>query len=199
MESVDSSDYNYAEFRRHHLVEEVVVAVGLHGPRPSAPAPDFELPRVGGGTLLRAGHRRSRLHRALEELGAGDGRGVVSGGIDLVPHLLTTFTDGWRALERGRPQSTKELARALPGSVALLLVGRRLRPVLGPLALRARPLPSRTRAVLLGVASAALLLLHRRSRTRRDIAVDGRQRRQRVIPSDRRRRSNSSSSMSPRA
>ena len=48
---VDSSNYNYAEFRRHHLVEEVAAAVSLHGPRPGAPAPDFELPRVGGGTL----------------------------------------------------------------------------------------------------------------------------------------------------
>ncbi len=39
-----------------------------------------------------------RLHRALEELMAGGGRGMVSGGIDLVPHLLPTFSEGWRAL-----------------------------------------------------------------------------------------------------
>ena len=107
-----------------------------------------------------------RLHRALEELMAGSGRRVVSGGIDLVPHLLTTFTEGWRALERGRPQSTDDLSRALPGSVALLLLGRAMRPVLAPWALGARPLPGRTRAVLLSLGTAALLSLRCRPRTR---------------------------------
>ncbi|MBW3574382.1 MAG: hypothetical protein KY450_05870 [Actinobacteria bacterium] len=110
----------------------------------------------------------ARLHRALEELVAGGGRGVVSGGIDLVPHLLTTFIEGWRALERGRPQSTDDLSQALPGSVGLLLVGRALRPLLAPCALRARPLPSRTRAALLGVVAIALLSLPYRSLSRRD-------------------------------
>lgn len=61
---VDSSDYNYGEFRRHHLVEEVAAAVSLHGPRPGARAPDFQLPRVGGGTLSLAalGDRPILLH-----------------------------------------------------------------------------------------------------------------------------------------
>jgi hypothetical protein len=98
-----------------------------------------------------------RLHRALEELMAKGGRGVVLGGIDLVPHLLSTFTEGWRALERGRPQSAEDLSRALPGSVAALRVGRVSRPVLAPMALRAQPLPGTTRAALLGAVAAALL------------------------------------------
>ncbi len=51
VDTVDASGYNYAQFRRHHLVEEVAAAVSLRGVRPGAPAPDFELPRVGGGTL----------------------------------------------------------------------------------------------------------------------------------------------------
>lgn len=140
-----------------------------------------------------------RLHRALEELMAGSGRGVVSGGIDLVPHLLTTFTEGWRALERGRPQSTDDLSRALPGSVALLLVGRSVRPVLAPLALRARPLPGSTQALLLGVGAGALLSLRCRFHTRRERALDRRRRGHAVFPSACRRRSNSSSSISPRA
>ena len=54
---VDSSDYNYAEFRRHHLVEEVAALVRLQGLRPGGPAPDFELPRVGGGTVSLAARR----------------------------------------------------------------------------------------------------------------------------------------------
>ncbi len=57
MDPVGSSDYNYAEFRRHHLVEEVAAAVGLHGLGPGAPAAEFELPRVGGGTLSLAALR----------------------------------------------------------------------------------------------------------------------------------------------
>ncbi|MBW3574381.1 MAG: hypothetical protein KY450_05865 [Actinobacteria bacterium] len=62
MEPVDSSDYNYVEFRRHHLVEEVAAVVRLQGVRPGAPAPEFELPRVGGGTLsLRALRDRPTL------------------------------------------------------------------------------------------------------------------------------------------
>ncbi len=109
-----------------------------------------------------------RLHRALEELAAGGGRGVVSGGIDLVPHLLTPFIEGWRALERGRPQSTDDLSRALPGGVSLLLAGRAVRPLLAPLVLRARPLPSRTRAALLGVVATALFSLPYRSLSRRE-------------------------------
>ncbi len=57
VEPVDSSDYNYAQFRRHHLVEEVAAVVRLQGVRPGAPAPEFELPRVGGGTLSMAALR----------------------------------------------------------------------------------------------------------------------------------------------
>jgi hypothetical protein len=60
--TVDASGYNYSQFRRHHLVEEVAGAVSLRGVRPGAPAPDFELPRVGGGTLaLAALHDRPTL------------------------------------------------------------------------------------------------------------------------------------------
>ena len=51
VEPVDLSDYNYTQFRRHHLVEEVAAVVRLQGVRPGAPAPEFELPRAGGGAL----------------------------------------------------------------------------------------------------------------------------------------------------
>ena len=54
---VDSSDYNYTHFRRHHLVEEVAAVLRLQGLRPGAPAQEFELPRVGGGTLSLAALR----------------------------------------------------------------------------------------------------------------------------------------------
>ena len=54
---VEASDYNYGEFRRHHLVEEVAALVRLQGVHPGARAPDFELPRVGGGTVSLASLR----------------------------------------------------------------------------------------------------------------------------------------------
>jgi hypothetical protein len=53
----DASAYNYTQFRRHHLVEEVAAVVSLRGVRPGAPAPGFELPRVGGGMLSLAALR----------------------------------------------------------------------------------------------------------------------------------------------
>lgn len=57
MDAVDASRYNYTQFRRHHLVEEVVATVSLRGVLPGARAPDFELPRVGGGMLSLAALR----------------------------------------------------------------------------------------------------------------------------------------------
>ncbi len=141
-----------------------------------------------------------RLHRALQELMRSGGRGVVSGGIDLVPHLLSTFTEGWRALERGRPQSVDDLSRALPGSVGLLRLGRVVRPLLALVALRGAPLPGTTLAPLLSAVAAAVLLSGRwRSLRSRGRESDRRRPGHGVLPSARRRRSNSSSSMSPRA
>jgi hypothetical protein len=98
------------------------------------------------------------LHRAVQELLAVGGRGVVAGGRDLVPHLLAAFTDGWHAIERGLPQSADELSSAAPGSVVLLRLGARLRPALAPLTLRAEPLGRRVRLALLAGVVAALLL-----------------------------------------
>lgn len=114
-----------------------------------------------------------RLHKALEVLMAGGGRGVVSGGIDLVPHLLPTFTEGWRALERGQPQSTDDLSRALPGSIGIFRLGRMVRPVLAPVALRTRPLPATIQAALAGAVGTALFV-RSRSRARQGGELDGR-------------------------
>ncbi len=95
------------------------------------------------------------LHRALERLLAQGGRGLVEGGLDRRPHLSGAVTDGWRAIERGLPQSFTDLLVAAPGSPALLWVGDKLRPVLAPWSLRARPLSP---VVKLGVGLAAFAL-----------------------------------------
>lgn len=108
------------------------------------------------------------LDGAIQELLAAGGRGVVAGGRDIVPHLLAAFTDGWRAIERGLPQSAAELSSAAPGTVALLRLGRRLRPVLAPLTLRAEPLSRRAALAIVLAVIAVLLLTSRRRRCRGD-------------------------------
>ncbi len=48
-ESVES--YNFEHFRTTHLLKDAVATVRARGIRPGEEAPDFELPRVDGGTL----------------------------------------------------------------------------------------------------------------------------------------------------
>jgi hypothetical protein len=81
------------------------------------------------------------LHRAIEALLARGGRGVVLGGTDRFPHALAAIADGWRALQRGAPQSVSDLMAAAPGAPLVAWLGSRLRPALAPVALRATPLP----------------------------------------------------------
>ena len=104
------------------------------------------------------------LHRALHQLLGASGRGIVAGGRDVVPHLLATVTDGWAAIERGLPQSAAELSSTLPGSVALLRLGARLRPVLAPLTLRPEPLSRLVRLSLIAGTIGALVLAARATR-----------------------------------
>jgi hypothetical protein len=44
-------EYNYEHFRRRHLAEEVWGFLVGRGVRPGDPAPEFELPAVGGGVV----------------------------------------------------------------------------------------------------------------------------------------------------
>lgn len=104
------------------------------------------------------------LHRAIDELLARDGRGVVLGGIDHVPHLLSAITDGWRGLRRGLPQSFTDIETAMPGMGSGPWLGDKIRPVLRPVALRARPLPTIAKLAL-GAGALGLLALALRPRT----------------------------------
>lgn len=108
------------------------------------------------------------LHRAIEELLARNGRGVVRGGWDRKPHVAAAMTDGWRGLRRGLPQSLLEIETAMPASGIAPFLGYQLRPLLAPLTLRPTPLPSAAKVALAAaVAGAALALAARRHRTRR--------------------------------
>ncbi len=96
------------------------------------------------------------LHGAIEVLLAQGGRGIVRGGVDRQPHLLPALTNGWHGLERGLPQSATDLELAI-------WLGSRLRPLVGPLTLRSRPLPAPARLAL-ALGAAALVALGVRQR-----------------------------------
>ena len=46
-----TQEYNYEHFRAAHVLEEVSRLFGGAGVPPGEPAPDFELPRAGGGSV----------------------------------------------------------------------------------------------------------------------------------------------------
>ncbi len=50
-ESKKSEDYNFEHFRTKILLHDVQRTIEARGIRPGETAPDFELPRVGGGSL----------------------------------------------------------------------------------------------------------------------------------------------------
>jgi hypothetical protein len=105
------------------------------------------------------------LHGALGALLRQGGRGVVRGGIDHVPHLLASIADGWHGLRRGAPQSVIDLELAAPGMASSIWLGHQVRPLLAPVALRARPLPTAAKVGLaLGALAAVGFLAGRRLR-----------------------------------
>lgn len=113
----------------------------------------------------------SSLNEAIEALLEQQGRGIVKGGIDRVPHMLAPLIFGWPALRRGLWQSVADLMVAAPGSPLVLWLGHGLRPVLGPLAARIKPLPRPVKIVLLAVLVLPLLLLLQQVRRRREMPV----------------------------
>jgi hypothetical protein len=47
----DIEEYNFAHFQRKHLIEDSQATIERRGIAPGELAPDWELPRVGGGTV----------------------------------------------------------------------------------------------------------------------------------------------------
>lgn len=108
------------------------------------------------------------LHRAIEHLLAQDGRGTVPEGDDRTPHMLAASAFGWDALERGGRDAVRDVVKGLPPLAAQLWLGRRLSPLLSPLATRGRPLPAGVRwTIAAAAAGAALLALRALTRRRR--------------------------------
>lgn len=108
------------------------------------------------------------LHRAIDALMRSGGRGIVNGGIHHMPHMLPAMADGWKGIRRGLPQSFFDLMTAAPGMGSSLWLGHKLRPVLGPIALRATPLSRMFKIALAAgvalLAGAAITQIIRRRR-----------------------------------
>lgn len=51
-------EYNFEHFRTRHLAYDAQATVRTCGIQPGEIAPDFELPRVGGGTFRLSEHRQ---------------------------------------------------------------------------------------------------------------------------------------------
>ncbi len=50
-DKMSRQDYNFKHFRTKHLLADMHATLVKKGVHPGELAPDFELPRVGGGTL----------------------------------------------------------------------------------------------------------------------------------------------------
>ncbi len=101
------------------------------------------------------------LKKAIDGLLARGGRGV-SGGLDRTPHMLASFVDGWRGPRRGGRRAVLEYDLGGFGAGTMSFLGNKAKPVLGPLALRANPLPMAAKLGLGGMAAALILGLIRR-------------------------------------
>jgi hypothetical protein len=73
-----------------------------------------------------------------------------------VPHLLASFVDGARGPQRGGKRAVREYTTGGFGAGVLSLAGNKAKPVLGPIALRAEPLPV---AAKIGLGLVALLVV----------------------------------------
>ncbi len=121
------------------------------------PAPSYLIDIEGRVAFYNLVTHAPTLDRAIVALLDQGGRGIVEGGIDRTPHMLASLVDGWRGLRRGLPDSRWDLGAAAPGMPSAMWLGHQLRPLLVPIALRARPLPPGARAGL--VAGAGLIAL----------------------------------------
>jgi hypothetical protein len=79
------------------------------------------------------------LKRAIDELLAQDGRGIVTGGIDRQPHLLASFVDGYRGLRRGGRRAVLEFDLGSGGGGTMSFLGNKAKPLVKEWALSAKP------------------------------------------------------------
>ena len=104
------------------------------------------------------------LRRAIDDLLSHPGEGGRSAPrVDRRPHLAAAIVAGQRGPLKGGRLALLDLELGFPGAMFLMLVGRVLRPLLRPVAVRTTPLPGWARAVLVvAVALPPLALAARR-------------------------------------
>lgn len=95
------------------------------------------------------------LRRALAELLERGGHGPVAGGVDHGIHPLGSIIYGWTALRRGGRAAVRDVVLGTPPAAAVLWLGDKLEPILGPLVRRDRALLPRGARVAAGVAGLA--------------------------------------------
>jgi hypothetical protein len=121
------------------------------------------------------------LHEAIEALVDQGGRGVAKGGWDRAIRLGPTMTHGWRAIQRGLPQSFIDLTTAAPGSTIAMWLGYQLRPLLAPLTLRARPLPVAAKIALLAAPVSIIAFVKLRRRKEQTLLERARERSRELV------------------
>lgn len=105
------------------------------------------------------------LKEGIDELLVKGGRGVVGEGVDRMPHVFASMIGGWHGVSRGGARGVIEYDLAIPTAGVMTYLGHFTKPVLGPVALRAAPLPPAAKvavtvgAVALVAARVALIVL----------------------------------------
>jgi hypothetical protein len=158
------------EYKREEGVEWTVLVDDLagtvHQAYGGAAAPVYLIDVSGRVAFYGVLAHAPTLKRAIDELLAKRGDGIVSGDVDRWPHVFASLVDGWRGPKRGGLRAVLDYELAVPGAATLTFLGHLAEPLLAPLALRATPLPASTRLVLsgglAGVAALGVWVLRRR-------------------------------------
>lgn len=152
--SFDQKVHDARNYRESEEIPWQVLVDDLEGKVHQAygmlPNPSFLLTAEGRVSFYDLWSHAPSVYRAIADLVTPEGACVVRGGIDRTPHVLTAMVNGWPALARGLPQSYSDMEEAVPGLARGIRIGYKLRPVIGPLALRAKPLPVTSKEMALG-------------------------------------------------
>lgn len=122
----------------------------VHQAYGTLPHPTYVLSSEGRIAFYDVWSHAPTVFRTLEDMMGPGGACVVRGGIDRMPHVMAYMVNGWPALQRGLPQSYIDLEKAIPGAARGIKYGYKLKSVLGPLALRAKPFPITSKGTALG-------------------------------------------------
>jgi hypothetical protein len=140
------------EYEREEGIEWTVLVDDLagtvHEAYGGAAAPVYLIDATGRVAFYGVLAHAPTLKRAIDELLAKGGHGIVSGDVDRRPHVFASLVDGWRGPRRGGLRAVLDYELAVPGAATLTFLGHLAKPVLSPLALRPAPLPVSVRLAL---------------------------------------------------